>query len=193
MNCTNVESILDRFEHCARGLLNLLNRNTCIEQTRILVEVLHRFGVAAEPIGTKLHVVCDACQFQFVSGVDERDLANARGMGLDLHYRPGDAGSHTVALVERRWLVDLTVSQAAAEEYGFRLTPELCCIDMRTEIPAGDLPHVKANAVSDNDTPFSIQWIGVPIRDWESTEAWEPSHLWGIIDTIEARMLGGGE
>jgi hypothetical protein len=187
------ETVLGLFEHAARPSLNFFARNTCIEQTRILIEVLKRFGIEAEPLATKLHVVCPAKRYQFLLSGDPADLRNAKRFTPRVIERKNDAdetlGYHTVTLVGgRRLLVDLTLAQASSEEFDFAIDPQTFVLPLPFAIPPDELPDLRLECATDAGVPFTVRYIGVPDRDWERAPAWEPSHLWALIDLIEWRM-----
>lgn len=189
----SAEKTLELFESVARPALNEFSRNTCIEQSRILIEVLARFGIAAEPLATKYHVVCAQCECQFFSSGDPVDRKNAQALTKGLRYRHSDRpdevfGYHTVVLVERRLVADPTFAQAHMPEFGFHLKPELVVIPLPGPLEPDTLPDIDIEGLNDDNVPFTARWIGVPDNDWEGTPAWEPSHLWGLIDILEAHM-----
>lgn len=188
------EEALELFEQAARPWLDMcFARNTCMEQSRVLVEVLKRFGIAAEPLATKLHVVCAAREFQFFSSGDPADHEKARRLPKGYRRNPSDRpddewGYHTVALVERRILADMTFAQAESEEFDFRLKPQMVTVPFPSPVPPGELPDVYVSGESTNGVPFTVRWMGVADRDWEDKPAWEPSHLWKLIDDIGLAM-----
>lgn len=186
------EETLDLFETCAMPYLSMFERNTCIEQTRILIEVLKRFSVPARPLATKFHLVCKACEFQFFASGDPMDMLRAEALAKGVIKRKNSAnetlGYHTVAVVDQRFVVDLTMAQAEAEQFNFRLRP--CMLVMPAEEPIAEdyLPDIQAEGVNDEDVSFTMRWIGTDNRDFEKTPAWEPSHLWPLIGIIEKDM-----
>jgi hypothetical protein len=186
------EDALELFERVSRPALNQFSRASCIEQTRILIEVLARFGVAAEPVSTKFHLVCEKRKFQFFASGDPGDYELARRLCPGIISRANDVGErtgyHVVALVERRILADLTTAQAQSPEFNFWLRPWLVALPFPEPVPEGELFDVRVNGETDNHVPFTARWIAVPDRSFEATPAWEPSHLWPLIDIFEAHM-----
>ena len=186
------EAALDLFEEVARKYLAAFDRNTCIEQTRILIEVLRRFDIQAEPLATKLHLLCKDKDFQYFMSGDERDRQNAMKLARGFIQRRNDAGDvlgyHTVALVERRVFVDLTLAQCESPEFGFQLDPQMLVVPFPHPLKEGCLADIGCSGVSSNGVPFDVRWISVPDRGWERTEAWEPSHLWPLIGLIVQEM-----
>ena len=187
------EHALELFERVARKPLDTLDANTCIEQSRILIEVLRRFGIAAEPLSTKFFLVCKQCEFQFFSSGDPVDHENAKRVAKGYEYRnnhrpDADFGYHIVVLVERRLVVDLTTAQASVPDYGFILRPEMVILPLPKRVGEDMLPDIEVEAHNDDGIPFTARWIGVRDESFRSTPAWEPSHLWPLIDIFEAQM-----
>lgn len=182
------ELALELFEYCARPFLAGFGKNTCIEQVRILSEVLKRLGISTEPMACKLHVSVPSHDFQFFASGDPRDYENAKKLAhrfVSRRNRQDEIlGYHTVALVERRIFVDLTLAQVSNEEFRFILDP--CMVSFAVTEPF-DPPFfdISADATTNTGTPFTVHWIGVEDRSFEKTPAWEPSHLWKLIDMIE--------
>lgn len=187
------EEALALFEAVALPVLGrAFALNTCIEQTRILIDVLAGFGIAAEPLATKLHLVCEEKGFQFFISGDDADLRSARRNPTGFRARPNREGEtlgyHTVALVERRLMVDLTLAQASAPEYAFHIEPQMVMVDFHEQLPPDHLPDVKMSGATDDGIEFTVRWIGVPARDWESAPGWEPSHLVNLIGGLQFAM-----
>lgn len=179
---------LELFESCALPYLSYLKPNTCIEQTRILIDCLAHFGVAAEPLATKLHLVCPSNGFQYFISGDPRDHRKAHSISAGFRSRLNREGEtlgyHTVALVERCILADLTLHQCSVPEFEFHLKQSLVQIPFGAPLAADQLPDIRLEGVSDNDVPFTLRYIGVADHDWAATPAWEPSHLVELIALI---------
>lgn len=181
------------FERKARKYLNTFDRHTCIEQTRILIETLGRFDIRAEALGTKFICKVPSKEFQFFVSGDPVDHENAKKHARGFAMKPGRPPTdtkayHVAGLIERRIFVDLTAAQASVPEWGFVLESQMLAIPFPEPLPEGEWPDIKVSGTSDNGVDFTMQWIGVADRDWEPTPAWEPSHLWPLIDIIEAEM-----
>jgi len=188
---TTATEVLDLFERQARPWLNVFEKNTCIEQTRVLIECLKAFGVRARPVGAKLHVVCPARGMQFVTGIAAEEAARGKKIAKSwIERKPPDNKHHVVALVEDHILVDLTVAQASSPESNFLIEPRMLAAPSPEPIVIAPDSHwrIKANAALDDGTKFTIEWILTADEDWLDTLAWEPSHLWPLIHRIVHEM-----
>lgn len=50
----DVKTLLDEFDRVFEFWRGTFKKNTCIEQTRLLLEVMRKFGVEVEPVNVKL-------------------------------------------------------------------------------------------------------------------------------------------
>ena len=187
----DTDNILALYRRLARPWLDLIfEPATCTEQSRVLFEVLKRFGIAAEPVGTKMHVICEAREYQFVTGLDEEEKRRGKRIVKAWIDRPakGQCDSitrHVVLLVERRILVDSTLHQASAPpEFSFVIAPDLVILPFPNEVGEGCGFDVRAQGLAQGGIEFEARWIATQDRDWELDEGWEPSHLWPLIDRL---------
>ena len=188
--------LLDRLSAVARPYLDIFPAATCIEQSRIVVEVLKRLDVAnARAIETTLSVHCPELKFLYLAGATAEDRARGKravgGNNWIDHTTPEHEGhGHVVVLAyveEGRYLIDATLAQASAPDRGMTIP--------RCVIPVGPLcewPETGGQIVAGFDMEdgkkVEITWTFRDTRMFESTEAWEPSHLWNIINRIAREM-----
>lgn len=186
--------LLDLYEQCARPYLDaIFQPATCIEQTRVLLEVMGRFGVEAKSTGVVLLMKCPAKEIQYATGLDAEELWQARRVVkapiTDRANNRGEVcgGRHVVALVDHgKFLVDPTWYQASIPEVDFYLEPEILVVPVPE--PMEDLGTVKMEIMNDDGLSFQLEYYGRPERDWEHDEGWEPSHLMELIGFIERDM-----
>jgi hypothetical protein len=188
-------ALLGLYEAVARRYLNYLEPNTCVEQTRILIEVLRKFGVEAEAFGVVLVVKCPSKGFQFVAGMDEKEAAEGRKKVTASWIEKTNSdgltypGRHVVALVNRSILVDATVSQASNTEFDFHLDRQILVVPFPKPLLPGRHVDALIQAATEDGCQFTIEYLSRPERDWEKDDGWEPSHLWKLIDRIAEEML----
>ena len=187
------ERLLNLYTQVARPYLDVFPPATCIEQTRVLVEVLRRFNISADGLGVKLVVTYPAGDYQFVSGLDTEDRERGRAVAKAWLERPNSngeviGGRHVVALVERLWMIDSTLHQASQPSFGLSIPADVYTIPFDAPLADDHWPVIDAKYTLDEGDEFSVQWIATPTREWEKSDAWEPSHLWPAIDRIEAEM-----
>lgn len=187
------EQALKLYARVARPVLDkCFKPSTCIEQSRVLIEVLARFNIEAEALGTKLLVACKEKQYQFLSGLDDEELQRAKLKASSYEVRAdsfsSEWGRHVVVIVDKMILVDSTLAQASSQEHGFHLNADLYTVQFPHVLPEDEVPDLEIECSGDDGTKFSVRWVGTDDSDWEQTEAWEPSHLWPLIDLIEMKM-----
>lgn len=102
--------------------------DSCIATCRIALEVLRRFRIPANPIAVKL-LALNAKANKFMLGGHEDWVATQKhgsysiGMG---HGQGPDSqkwDGHLVLIVQRQWLLDLSIDQASRPEHGILTEP----------------------------------------------------------------------
>lgn len=188
------EEILEIYRMVARPFLDMaFEPERCVEQSRVLIEVLKRFGIAAEPLGTKFILTCNAKEFAYYSGLDEEEKERGKRTAkawLDRDEgRPAVKGKrHVVVIVERRILVDPTFYQARAVPFNFTLDPDVLVMPFPHPMEDDFIPDLEIDCNGNDGTKFTMRYIGTRDKDWELDDGWEPSHLWPLIDRIEKEI-----
>ena len=105
--------------------------NACIGATRVAVDVFNRAGLEAAPLAVNLFVLNPALvdrlkrEGRLPSSGKELDQWNAEDGAclrvVGCQKSPGSWGGHLVAIVNRRWMVDLSLDQAEEPRRGIRL------------------------------------------------------------------------
>ncbi len=158
--------LIDRYARIALPYLDDFPPNSCIEQTRLLRECLGRFGAAVTPIETHLTVLC---------------------LGLKVMY---EAPEHVVALIEiegEYFLTDAALSQASVHDRGLVIERNVQTVGplpvrLRADHVVAATGHLK------NGLEVKVSWRVKGTRSFETTPAWEPSHLWLLIRQIVREM-----
>lgn len=186
-----MKALIDRFLPHWMRFQHLFPAISCIEQTRILYECL-RDQVPVKPVETRLIVRCDELSLAYIGGSTAAQRAETfRHKPADEivdRHTPGAADvGHVVAIVGGAWLVDLTLAQAAMPEKGLAIE--------RQGLAVGPLPtspeegsQIEAGVILNSGIELKIEWTLTGRRDFERTEAWEPSHLWPLIHRIRREM-----
>lgn len=185
--------LIDRFNAVASPYLDLFPAATCIEQSRILIEVLCELGICAEPIETAMKVHCPELNLAYVAGADaeERERGKAvAGEWIDRTTPAHEGYGHLVvaALVNgENFLLDPTMAQASMPEPGMAIPRGVLPIGPLSQWPA---PGSQIDAGLDlaDGKRIAVTWLIRDTRKFESTPAWEPSHLWPIIHVIVREM-----
>jgi hypothetical protein len=183
--------VLEHYERIARPWLNqIFKPQTCIEQTRLLIEVLARWGINAWAMGAVLTVTYPAAKYIYISGCTKQQGDQIRGSTADYRERPSSDGTvydlpHVVAIVENSILVDMTIAQASFADKDLVIDPVALVVALpRPVYPASLLPDLTIAGELAGGTEFEARWVGVADRSFERYPAWDPSHLLPLIDRI---------
>lgn len=186
--------LIDRFNWVARPYLGLFAPATCIEQSRILVEVLPEFGAKAEALECSLKVDCPALRLVYIAGATAQDRARGKAKvddWIDLGTRGDDADQIHVAVAAeiagQFFLLDPTFSQASMPDRGLTIPRHVLAVGPLSQRPAPGT-MIDAGLVLDGGTHIKASWIMRESRDFERTPAWEPSHLWPLIHRLVREM-----
>jgi len=164
-------------------LLDRFGATSCIESTAAALDVLRAGGLLVHVLAVTVLVFNAAGWWLHERGVmpggSAVDMAvwtlqGAWSVGIgtltDLPS-PGSYGGHLVALVEKRWLLDLAIDQASAPEFGVNLAPLLVPIEISRLNGAGEpiiLPDGSVLVYHANPAP----WAGA----YRRMQAWTNRH-----------------
>ena len=193
MSAATLEHLLALYEASAREWLDrAFTPRTCIEQTRVLVEVMKRFGIAGDGLGVKLIVKGE--EHCYLSGLDAAELEQAKRTARSFAGAPdpnGRADRHVVALLTApdgsRYVVDSTLHQAE-QDAPWRIPAQLWALPLEADTRPQHCSIIAEFVDPENNQRLTVEWHGTPDREWESAPGWEPSHLWELINAIEHRM-----
>lgn len=145
-------------------------RRTCILHTRVAVDTLRTLGVRARPLACRLMVLNAAYakranELQRMLDPSEmRAEEHSMGIGFGRSELPGYDG-HVVAVVDERYILDLTLDQCDRPQYGINLRPGHFAAT--PAFLAGDEPHRFEYGGS------YVQYVAVPadkgflrVADW---------------------------
>lgn len=183
------EVVVRLFENLAQPILACFpNRNSCVEQTRVVVEVMRAFKLKAVPKPVKLMV--KAPGYAYVSGLDAEERGRAQATaGEFIEKSPMDGGfpGHLCAVVERRWMIDTTLDQASCPAKGVEIPPVIMVYPLAREINPDD---IALDARMENDAGLALEVRYLPLHDHSflTSEAWEKDHLLPAIGAICHRM-----
>jgi len=194
---SQMPELIDRFNAVAGPYLCYFPAASCIEQSRILVEVLQALDVKkSEAIETAMKVHCDQLNLAYVTGVDAEERARgkaAAGNWVDRtspDREPGKDCGHVVvaaAIDGDNFLIDPTLGQASIPDRGL-IIPR--CVMPIGPLDAWPEPGCEITAGMDlaDGKQIEVTWQVRDTRRFESTEAWEPSHLWALIGRLVREM-----
>lgn len=89
-----------------------LRVDSCLNATRILLEVLRELGFSARPLSVKAFAYNAVYVRRLSAGLDPMDDPRAWGVAIETRVAAGTGWpGHLVTLVENRWLLDGSASQ----------------------------------------------------------------------------------
>jgi hypothetical protein len=191
-----IPELIDRFNAVAGPYLEFFPAASCIEQSRILVEVLHALDVKAEAVGTAMTVLCPALNVAYLTGVNAEERARGKAIAGEWIDRPASNGTagedcgHVVVLAlidDDNFLVDPTIGQASMPERGV-VIPRLAMPIGPLAVWPGPGCELVAGLDLDDGKSVEVTWQLRETRAFESTPAWEPSHLWPLIGRLVREM-----
>ena len=191
-----IPELIDRFNAVAGPYLCYFPAASCIEQSRILVEVLQALDVKAEAVGTAMTVLCPALNVAYVTGVTAEERARgkaAAGEWVDRPSRDGKAGEDcghvvVVAVIDcEHFLIDPTIGQASMPERGVVIPRYAMPIGPLSQRPEPGCELVAGLDLGDGKS-IEVTWLLREARTFEATPAWEPSHLWPLIGRVVREM-----
>lgn len=137
-------------KHARPILLEHLSVDSCIESTAVGLDVLRAHGVRCRELSVHVGIFNAAGWKLYQQGLlyghgpaeqSVWDLTGAWSVGVGLVDtdvpKPGRFGGHLVALVENRWLLDLSIDQAARLHRGILLEPLLAPVADVAELERG--------------------------------------------------------
>lgn len=185
--------LIDRFNWVAKPYLELFAPSTCIEQSRILVEVLPQFGAKVQAMQCTLTVDCPALKLMYVAGASAAD--RARGKAICHNFLEGGSDPHAdqihvavaAEIAGQPYLVDPTFSQASMPDRGLLIPRGVLAVGPLSAMPAPG-KQIDAGLALDDGKRVDATWFITDSRAFERTPAWEPSHLWRLIHRIVREM-----
>ena len=121
----------------------------CIASTRIAIDVLDYFKINAKPLSVKVEIFNEAMVKRIEAGVhggshEERikwfEEDGSWGIGIGFGGQPGRWPGHLVALVENKWLLDMSLDQANRPERMIFLRP--CYSEVTQEFMRAEAVHL---------------------------------------------------
>lgn len=171
------ETVVAAYQEVARPImLDFMggDRQTCIAATRITIETMRAFGLAAEPVSVKFVLHCPALGFAYISGFSAQERKRmARRNGKPIQNRGvGGYNGHLIAAVAGQWLIDPTIDQAESIEHGLRIEPTILVMPLPGDIKLKSM-HATLKGTVDSGHEIEIGYRSRRDRSFETAEAWE--------------------
>jgi hypothetical protein len=166
-----------------------LEINSCIEQVRLLYDVLPRFGLTVTPLQVDLVCTFNDAGAAFVVGSKtfQRSLAKRKPKEIikSKNLTGGFLG-HMVAVVNDRYLLDPSIRQVripvlnldAGIDFHAAASPDR---------PIGDRFHIEQRFDTPNGTDCTFHWISRGRKDYLKAQAWTQPEPPEIIEAIVDR------
>ena len=183
-------------------ILRYFNRRSCVASSRITIEALKFFGIAARPVPVRFLVRAPALNAVFMSGVtaeDRAEIAGASGSRFVLlapgpQISGGGIGWNGHVIVKtREFLIDPSFDQAldaiAGAGHAIAAAPLIAVFPLGGK----SLPktfHAGFTALLDDDTKIISEYDHLPDDSFLRAPAWELDHLQPAIEQILAAMKG---
>jgi hypothetical protein len=191
MSNYEASEVLAAFVSVARPiLLAFLRSNSCIESTRVTIEVLEEFGIQASAQPVKWAVSRKDIKMAYGSGCSEEELSTA-AKTTKLNVRRGWDG-HCVAVTElihgHHVFIDAAFDQCFET---LQMKPKTDGEDgsliLMFELPEGADPSTMAMEAEARIEGYQVQIQYIATEDWSFyyTEAWRD----GIIGMLKRRIV----
>lgn len=131
-------------KHARPEILKYFRNDSCIASTAVGVDVLNHLGIFAEPLPVRT-LIFNApfanrisneklVNFDQVENWTKEDGSYSVGIGLG-SKQPNKWAGHLVVLVEKKFLLDLSIDQANRSQYNINLEP--FCIEVDKKFLTG--------------------------------------------------------
>ena len=170
-------------------------RNSCIAQTRIVVDIFTRLKIPVRPITCSLVVAVEERDYAYISGFTDKERGEIARQAK--HFGSRYSGEelwrgHAFALVDG-WLVDTALDQASAPEHGFYMYPDILSVYVGNRVYGKRVDLVVELRTGER---VKINYYPRQVRGIQKTEAWKMApHMRRISDVVTATvkaLLGRG-
>jgi len=150
---TTEEVVRGLVKHARPEILKEFRADSCIATTAIGLDILTEFGVLAEPFPVRLLIFNEAFANRIEKGTpwpsnkeliqwSEEDGSYSVGIGVGTQ-QPGKWAGHLVILIEKRYLLDLSIDQANRPKYNMNFDP--VCVEVDEKFFKGAPRVIQSN------------------------------------------------
>jgi len=188
--------IVKTFGEVARPIMRKwMTANSCIASARCTIEVMKLYRLQAEEIPVAFAFQVSERKYARVSGwsAEERERMRKRAATwTDLQTEEGWNG-HLLVLVENKWVMDPSLDQADAPEFGVSIPPEVFTFDTegRQWDPQRDF-EMQLGLILDNGDKAKLTYRRIRDRSYLETEAWKDEGLPVLAIAIAVQMAMQG-
>lgn len=179
MTSVNIDEILMVYTEIARPVMRrYMSPNSCVSATRVTIECLERFGIAARPQAVKWLVSLPARELCYASGLTEAERATAKQSVYHDWNTENPWNGHLIALTDE-WLIDSSFDQALIALGG---KPEDVILTLK--IPEPRFGSIDCEGLTDEQETIRIQYVATDDCEWKSSEAWLDPQIPFIVSEI---------
>lgn len=172
--------VVAEYAKTARALMRQwMTANSCIGAVRTTIEVMRLYGLRAveKPVCYVFQV--PARHYARVGGFSAAEQAEMKARAASWKdTSTGGWNGHLLVLVEDRWLLDPSLDQAEAPEFGVSIPAEVFVIDTQ-ELSWNPQVNfdMEMGLVLDNGDHASLRYSSIEDRSYLDTEAWADEGL----------------
>jgi hypothetical protein len=198
-NATETENTIQRFAEIAQPMiLDRFGAASCVAATRVTLAVLRYLGISAEPCACFVAVFDPAFVAVMASeGLTAREIQDKpKSFQREFRRRHPDSNSivigdvaedgtpfpaHTVSIVERKHLLDLTIGQATHEKSGIYM-PGTLWLEISEQFVDCGATFAQVNGCE-------VMYQSMPFIDfYRYKPQWDKSLTAGMVEEILRRM-----
>jgi hypothetical protein len=190
---TDPSLIIQRFAQTARPLMRrFMPAASCIASVKTTIEVMRHFQLRVIECPVSFAFTVPGKSFARVAGFSRAERKRMEEKALTWRdERPAEGGwnGHLIALVENRWILDPSIDQAHAPEFGVEIPPEILVIDVNGHQwkPRGF--EMRLGLRLDNGEEASVRYRSIKNRSYLDTEAWNDEGLPLLAAQIAKGMM----
>ncbi len=185
--------VIARFASIARPVMRkFMDAASCIAAARTTLEVMKIYGLRAVEIPTCFVFQVPARKYARISGFTAAERAEMKAESATWRdEKPEGTGwnGHLIVLVEDRWILDPSIDQANAPEFGVFVPSEVFVIDTRgQDWSPNENFDINLGLVLDNGDKATLLYRRIWDRGYLETDAWNDEGLQLLAHAIAIDM-----
>jgi len=187
----NAPRIVDVFSQIARPIMRqFMDASSCIASARCTIEVMKLFQLRSQEIPVAFALQVPARKYARISGWTEEQRAEMRKTAASYQDLPIKGwNGHLLVLVENRWVIDPSIDQADAPEFGVSIPPEVFTFSTQgNKWNPFDQFEMQLGLTLDNGDQASLMYRRIENTEYLETEAWNDEGLPALAKAIAVQM-----
>jgi hypothetical protein len=195
---TEAVEVIARFASIARSIMRrFMSAASCIAAARTTIEVMRMYGLHAVEIPTAYVFQVPARKYARIVGFSAEERAEMRAKSATWSDEsPEGSGwnGHLIVLVEGRWLLDPSLDQVAAPQFGVPVSSEIFVVDtVGQDWNPTDQFRIKLGLILDSGDKAELMYQSTDDRSYLDTEAWSDEGLPLLAQAIAVEMESAGK